>query len=113
MELNVSHEDGYVLAASEGAIDVSAGKAFRELLHPLVHQSGARLIIDLSRSTRINSDGLAQLIKLVADANTHSSRVVLAAPTPFVARVLEVTKLNTFFEVQPTLSQAVDAATRE
>jgi anti-anti-sigma factor len=113
MELNLSHEDGYALAATDGPIDLSVGKAFRELLHPLVRQSRTTLIIDLSRSARINSDGLAQLIKLVADANTHSSRVVLAAPTPFVARVLEVTKLNTFFEVQPTLSQAVEAATRE
>jgi anti-sigma B factor antagonist len=109
MELTVSYEDGYVLGATLGAIDESAGDGFRDLLHPLIAQSGTRLILDLSRSDRINSLGLAQLIRLVADANTHGSRVVLAAPTPFVGQVFDVTKLNTFFSIQPSLSLAIES----
>lgn len=113
MELTLSHEDGYALAATDGPIDESAGRLCRELLHPLVRQTGAKLIIDLSHSPRVNSDGLGHLIKLVADANTHASRVVLAAATPFVSKVLEVTKLSTFFDVQPSLSLAVEAVMRK
>jgi anti-sigma B factor antagonist len=113
MQLNLSYEDGYVLAATDGPIDGSAGELFRQSLHPLVRQPETRLIVELSRSPLINSDGIGHLIKLVADANTHGSRVVLAGPTPFVAKVLEVTRLNRFFDLQPSLSLAIEAVLRK
>ena len=81
MDLTISHEPGYVLACTAGAIDESAESQFRNLLFPLVGQAGTQLILDLSQSPRISSRGVGLLVGLVAHANTHSSRVVLAACT--------------------------------
>jgi hypothetical protein len=50
MELKVSHEEGYVLAATVGTVDDAARELFRESLHPLVGQSGTNLVLDLSQS---------------------------------------------------------------
>ena len=108
MELHVSHEEGYVLAAASGFVDDSAGDLFREHLHPLVGQQGTKLILDLSQAKRINSEGLAQLVLLATNANTHSSRVVLAACSSFISVVLGRSKLDQFFEVAETVAGAVE-----
>lgn len=108
MELTLSKHDGHVIAHTSGPIDESAREAFREHLHPIVGMRDSRLIIDLSQSTRINSQGLSHLVTLVAHANTSGSRVVLCGVPPFVSVVLSVTRLNQFFEL--ALDQATAVA---
>lgn len=109
MELTLSHEPGYVLARTAGPIDESARDLLSEYLHPLVSQPGTRLVLDVSGSPRINSEGLSLLVKLAADANSHGSRMAVAAATPFVLNVLAVTRLDHLLQLRPTLSQAIDA----
>ena len=107
MELHVSYEEGYVLASTIGAIDDSAGALFREYLHPAIGQHGTKLVFDLSRSERINSLGLGQLVMLIANANIHGSHVVLAACAPFISEVFKRSKLDQFFVVGETLPEAI------
>ena len=107
MELQVSHESGYVLANTVGPIDGSAGELFREYLHPLVGQSGTKLVLDLSKSDRINSAGIGELVLLVTHANTNSSHVVLAACSPFVSIVFNRSGLEKFFDLIPAVPEAI------
>ncbi len=107
MELKVSHEEGYVLAITVGTVDDDARELFRESLHPLVGQNGTNVVLDLSQSTSINSDGIGQLVSLVTHANTTGSRVVLAACSPFISEVLDRNKLNTFFEMADSVPVAI------
>ena len=111
MELSVSHEDGYVLAKTSGPIDESALDSFRNHLHPLVRRRGTMMILDLSGSTRITSAGIARLVLLVTDANTNSSRVIIAAPSPFISGVFRVSGLERFFEIVCNVADAVDMLT--
>lgn len=110
MELSLTHEEGYTLACTSGPIDESAEGPLREYLHPLVAQAGTRLVLDVSDSARITSAGLGLLVKLVADANSRGSRVVLARPTSFVSEVLRITRLDRYFETAETLSEAIEKA---
>ena len=107
MELKVEHKQGYVLAIASGYLDDAARELFREHLHPLVGQQGTKLILDLSDAKRVNSAGLSHLVMLVTNANTNSSRVVLAACSPFIAGVLNRSKLDQFFEVVESVDEAV------
>ena len=107
MELQLSHEEGYVLARTSGPIDDTARGLFREYVHPLVRQKGTRVVVDLSESTYITSEGIGQLVALVADANANSSRVILAAATPFVGTAIGVCKLDRFFEMAQSVSEAL------
>ncbi len=106
MKVKLTKHDGYTLAETEGPLDDDAREAFREHLHPIVGERGGKLLIDLSQSTRVNSQGLGHLVTLVVHANTNSSRVVLCSPPPFVDMVFTVSKLNTFFNVAPTRDEA-------
>jgi anti-sigma B factor antagonist len=107
MELAITDHGGYVVVETEGPLDEHARTAFREQLHPLIGKAGTCLLIDLSRSPRINSPGVGNLVALVADANTQGSRVVLCNLTPFVAGVMSVTKLDTYFSIAPDVASAV------
>jgi anti-anti-sigma factor len=107
MELKVCHEEGYVLAATVGPIDDSAKDLFRELLHPLVGQRGTKLVLDLSQSKFINSNGIGQLVQLTVNANTNGSRIILSACSPFVAVVFGRSKLNNFFEMADNVPDAI------
>jgi anti-anti-sigma factor len=55
--------------------------------------------VDLSGVTAIDSSGLNQLISLATHARMCGSQLVLFGPTPFVAGVLEITKLDKWFDV--------------
>jgi anti-anti-sigma factor len=107
MELNVSHEDGYVLAATTGALDDSAKPLFSEYLHPLVAERGTKVVLDLSQSKYITSNGIGQLVSLATHANTNGSQVVLAACSPFISMALDRCKLNRFFDMAHSVADAI------
>jgi len=111
VELKVSHEVGYVLAGTEGSIDDSAEALFLEYLHPLLGQKGTKLVLDLSKSNYITSKGLGQLVSLAAHANMNSSKVALAACSPFISVVLDRSKLAMFFTVSATVPDAIRVLT--
>lgn len=67
---------------------------------------GARLAVDLSGLKMMDSAGLSELIHLVTRSRLTDGRVVLVAPSPFVAGILSVTRLDGWFEIIPTLSDA-------
>jgi len=110
MDVTFVPHQGYVLAQTRGPIDEAARDVFQNQLHPLV-ADGSRLILDLADSQRIDSQGVSNLVTLVAHANTNSSRVIFCNLQPYVATVLAVTKLDKFFDVAPTLDEAVARAT--
>ena len=107
MELTLTNHDGYVLAKTKGPLDDSARQPFRDQLHPLFAAAGTKLIVDMSGSPRINSQGVGNLVALVADANTNNSRVIFCNLMPFVATVISVTRLDKFFEIAGTVDEAI------
>lgn len=66
----------------------------------------ARLAFDLSGLKSIDSSGLAAMIAIVTRSRLSHGRVVLVSPSPFVAGVLSVTRLDGWFDVCPDLASA-------
>jgi anti-sigma B factor antagonist len=110
MQIEVSRHSGYLLGRTTGPLDDSTRDVFRDQLHPLVANAGTRLILDLTGSQRVNSQGVGSLVALVADANTHDSSVILCNLQSFVAVVITVTKLDKYFDIAPTLDEAIARA---
>ena len=107
MELQLAYQEGHVLASTSGQIDDTAERLFRQHLHPLFAERGAKVVLDLASSQRITSSGVGQLVVLVANANTNGGRVILAGLSPFVAIVLSRSKLDKYFEIAPDVKDAV------
>lgn len=106
MDLTVQHEKDCVLAIAQGPVDETAKGLFQQCLHPLI-EPGARLVVDLADSPRVNSQGLSALVLLKTNANTKQARLIYAAPSPFVAEVLRVSRLDTFFEMADSRADAI------
>ena len=109
MQLGYTEEDGYTLAVCEGQMDESSHQAFRHSLHPLFMSSDVNVIVDISGVPFINSEGIAAMVRLVADANTKGCRVIFAGPGTFVTEVLRVTRLDGYFELAANRAEAVDS----
>ncbi len=108
MEVNVTQHDGYALAVTHGALDDSTAAIFREQLHPLFNDRGVRLVVDIADSPRVSSEGLSAMVRLTSDGNTRGGAVVFVAPSIFVREVLKVTRLDKFFDIADTLSEACE-----
>ena len=106
MNVTVSHADGYVLAIADGRIDDSAGDVLREQLWPLAEQAGTVVVLELSQCPYMTSRGMGALVSLVAHANSHASRVILAACSPFVSIVFSRCRLDRFFEMAESVPAA-------
>ena len=107
MDLTLAYENEVLVAQAVGFIDETCSELFRDRLHPHLATRGAKLVVDLSQTTRVNSAGLASLVTLAAHANTISSQVVFCAPPPYVRSVLAATKLDGFLNVAPSFAEAL------
>ncbi|MFO0867919.1 MAG: STAS domain-containing protein [Pirellulales bacterium] len=107
MELKVIERDEALVVETHGPIDESIRDPLREQIHPYVATAGRKVVFDLTHSQRIDSQGLGNLVTLVAHANTNGSRVVFCGVPPFIAVVLSVTKLDRFFDLRGTLAEAL------
>ena len=72
-----------------------------------IDRPGARVVLDMSEITYVTSSGLGAIVRVTAQANTQRAKVVIAAPSPFINGVLEITALNRYFDVYPTIDDAV------
>jgi len=113
LEITLNSQDGITVAATKGNLDETARGTFREKLHPVVGQKGAKLIVDLSGSDRVNSAGIGNLVALTADANTNDSKVVFCNLKPYVSMVISVTKLDKYFQLAPDVEAAAKALRSE
>ncbi|HSS98789.1 MAG TPA: STAS domain-containing protein [Terriglobales bacterium] len=67
------------------------------------------VVIDLSGVEMVDGFGLGELVTVQNLAKAKGCSVKLAAPNRLVYSLLKLTKLNSLFEVYPTLSEATAA----
>ncbi len=106
MQITISPNVGFELAALAGEFSGSDAQAMADDLQPLVASAGARLAIDLSGLQQINSAGLSELISVVTRARLCGAHVVLVAPSPFVKQVFDLTRLDNWFEIVDDVADA-------
>ncbi|NOT01427.1 MAG: STAS domain-containing protein [Phycisphaerales bacterium] len=106
MEITIEKEGRIHVAKLKGDFDLGDETKLAEQLQPLILEPNARVAVEMSQLKQINSLGLSELINAVVRARMNKSRLVLAAPSAFVMGVFEVTRLNNWFEIVPTLEAA-------
>lgn len=69
------------------------------------------IVLDLARVTAIDARGLGVLLELRRQSNANGIRFKLMNVNAFTSRVLEVTRLDSVFEVIPRAEPAISART--
>ena len=113
MTIDVEDHDGVKLLKLTGELTGGEDSALVDTVTDLLANRHARIVLDLGDVHYVNSAGLGELVRLVAQANIQESRVVLANLSAYLAGVLEMTKLDRFFETRPTVSEALEALAQQ
>ncbi|QKW24045.1 STAS domain-containing protein [Kitasatospora sp. NA04385] len=100
---------GALVVRPEGELDHDSVGPLREVLERAVADPPARLVLDCGGLAFCDSTGLNLLLRAQAAANRAGLPLMLAAPGPVVARMLEITGANEVLDVHPDVEQALAA----
>ena len=105
-----------VLVQVSGRLDQDTCEAFRGQLMTFVDQAahdGGAIVLDLSQLEYVSSAGLRCLMMAARQASAHESRIMVAAPQPVVAEILQISRFNLVLQVFGTTREALASVSPE
>lgn len=98
------------IAELTGELDIASAPALRDQLLDLLRPGSCRLVIDLSRVSFCDASGLAVLVNTARRARLLGGFLLLAAVSPPVGQVLNITGLHRHLASFPTVQAAATGA---
>lgn len=105
--------DRALVLSVSGRIDHSNADAFSAALEPVLSRcraGDAAVVLDLSGLGYVSSAGLRCFMLAARQAKAQSGRLVVAAPTPMVREIFEITRFTLLFDCLATVDEALAAA---
>lgn len=100
----------------QGRLDHAQAKAFEAALAPHLtdcSKGGTPLVLDFSQVVYISSVGLRVLLLAAKQAKAQQGKIVVAALTPIVTEVFQVSHFNLVLQVFPDVAAAVAHVTTD
>lgn len=94
--------EAYTIAVC-GEVDLYSSPELREVLTGTLPKDARRVCVDLSGVPYMDSSGVATLIEGLRAAKAASASFVLIAPSPQVKKVLQLSRLDSVFEIRDAL----------
>ena len=110
MNVTIDRQTDYIFASIDGSIDSTTVAKFHDELKDL-GDGGSNVLIDLSRTDYINSDGLAEFLRLQNAAKEKSRQVVFISPSPLLRTVFQTTKLDSILRIVGNRDEAISVVT--
>ena len=104
-----SRDDGVGVVRLTGEVDMYTAPQLKESMLGLIDGGAAKVVIDLSGVTFIDSTALGVLIGGVRRLHAAGGAMALVVATRPVGRVLSITGLDRVFAIRDTLEDAVAA----
>jgi len=110
MELS-TREDGRVTIMSvQGDLVIGDPEAtFKRTVTRLLEEGKVNLLVDLSEVGFLDSSGLGALVRAMTNSQKEGGQTKLLNAGPQVRRLLEMTKLDSVFEIHDDLERAVSS----
>jgi len=112
LTLTVQSENDVTVAGLTGELDIASAPPLREQLLQLLGPGCGRLVIDLSQVSFCDASGLAVLISTGRRARQFGGFLRLAAVSPQVGHVLNLTGLRQHLAIFPTVQAATTTRLR-
>ena len=108
MIIDKSEINGITILGAQGYLgEVEARTLERELLG-LFAQNCYRLVLDMGKVDFMTSAGLGVLMMCMKETKRNGGFVRIAKPQPLIAQILHATKLDSYFEIYPSLQAALE-----
>jgi anti-sigma B factor antagonist len=105
-EVNRRDQDGVIVLAVAGALDIETAGDFTDRLRAALAEEPRAVIVDMSDVDFLASAGMAALVEGTRAA-TPATRLVVVADGPATSRPLIITGLDELITLYPTLADAV------
>jgi anti-anti-sigma factor len=111
--MTLTQELQVVLLKPQGSIDLQDGKAFSEKMAEIAPQANQLWVIDLAAVDFMDSSGLVSLVKAITSARQNSCRLVLCNVQTPVRLILELTQLDSVFEIFDTYEDILNGVNND
>ena len=108
MSLTTSHLDGTAVITVSGDLDIRSAPQLNKTVEKLLKPGLARMIIDFSDITYIDSSGMGTLVSCFKHAQSNQTTFGLASVSGRVCDLLKLTRLQGFFPLYSNLEEAME-----
>lgn len=112
MNINSKLEKNILILVPQGPrIDHDSADAFSSGLKPYLNecnQNGKALVLDFGQIEYISSVGLRALMLAARQVKAQSGRIAIAALSPVVKEVFEISRFNMVYKVYDNLDEAIE-----
>ncbi len=98
-----------VIHVGETRIDAAVAIAFKDKMRGVTETGPARMILDLSEVTFLDSSGLGAVVAAMKQVGTER-KLELAGLTPTVLKVFQLTRMDTIFRIHKSVAEAMQLA---
>ena len=91
----------------KGEIHVSTAPEFAQRLDEAISQDTPAIVLDLTAVEFIDSTGLSVLLSGLRSVTLRGGRLALAVSNPTVLRLFEITRLDSTFDIEATVGDAL------
>lgn len=102
-------DGGATVVCARGRLDMIAAPQLRALVTATVSGGSARLVVDLSDTSFLDSSGLGALIAGLKTTRQAGGDLRIAGANEQVLMVLELTQMHTVLRPYPSTQAALDA----
>ena len=90
----------------EGRLDALGARDVWTDLEPLTHKPEMRVLMDLSKTRYVSSDGLRVMLRASKAVKHNGGKLVLCCLTPRLTEIVSMAGLDHILEIYPTRSAA-------
>lgn len=90
----------------QGRLDALGAREVWTDLEPLTHQRQARVLMDMSETRYVSSDGLRVLMRASKGVKQNGGKLVLCCLTPRLTEIVSMAGLDHILEIYSTRSDA-------
>lgn len=109
MDVSSRSEGEFTVVGVSGEVDLYSSPRMREALLSSVTKKSPHLIVDLAGVSYMDSSGIATLVEALQLTRRHSGRLVLAGMSDRVREIFELARLQSVFELSPSVESALGA----
>jgi anti-anti-sigma factor len=110
MQLTMRDEGRITILTVEGDLVIGEPESlFKRTVTRLIEQGRVYLLVDLSAAGFLDSSGLGSLVRALTMSQKEGGQTKLVGAGPQVRKLLEMTKLDSVFELHDRMESAVSS----
>ena len=107
MKISVTNQGDLHVLELSGELDYHSSPELREKLTELTTKQAPKILVDLQGVDYMDSSGIATFVEAFQKTKRYQGRLILAELTAGVRGVFEIAKLDSIFEIAPTIAEAL------